>query len=176
MCIRDSIKVRLEDYYQVLYTGEEGMAAHELILDLRPFKAICSAEDLAKRLIDYGFHAPTLSFPVAGTIMIEPTESEDKDELDRFCNAMISIKGEIDEVATGAQDAENNVLHNAPHTEAMITTDNWEYPYTREKAAFPVSYLKGGGKFWPTIGRVNNVYGDRNLICICPPMEDYMEA
>ena len=170
------IKVRLEDYYQVLYTGEEGMAAHELILDLRPFKAICSAEDLAKRLIDYGFHAPTLSFPVAGTIMIEPTESEDKDELDRFCNAMISIKGEIDEVATGSQDAENNVLHNAPHTEAMITTDNWEYPYTREKAAFPVSYLKGGGKFWPTIGRVNNVYGDRNLICICPPMEDYMEA
>ena len=170
------IKVRLEDYYQVLYTGEEGMAAHELILDLRPFKAICSAEDLAKRLIDYGFHAPTLSFPVAGTIMIEPTESEDKDELDRFCDAMISIKGEIDEVATGSQDAENNVLHNAPHTEAMITTDIWEYPYTREKAAFPVSYLKGGGKFWPTIGRVNNVYGDRNLICTCPPMEDYMEA
>ena len=170
------IKARLEDHYSVLYTGEEGMAAHELILDLRPFKAICSAEDVAKRLIDYGFHAPTLSFPVAGTIMIEPTESEDKDELDRFCDAMIGIKAEIDEVATGAQDPENNVLHNAPHTEAMITTDHWDYPYTREKAAFPIEYLKGGGKFWPAIGRVNNAYGDRNLICTCPPIEDYMEA
>lgn len=170
------IKARLEDHYPVLYTGEEGMAAHELILDLRPFKAICSAEDVAKRLIDYGFHAPTLSFPVAGTIMIEPTESEDKDELDRFCDAMIGIKKEIDEVATGSQDPENNVLHNSPHTEAMITSDHWEYPYTREKAAFPIAYLKGGGKFWPAIGRVNNAYGDRNLICTCPPMEDYMEA
>lgn len=170
------IKVRLEDHYPVLYTGEEGMAAHELILDLRPFKAICSAEDVAKRLIDYGFHAPTLSFPVAGTIMIEPTESEDKDELDRFCDAMIGIKAEIDEIATGAQDAENNVLHNAPHTEAQITSDSWEFPYTREKAAFPIAYLKGGGKFWPAIGRVNNAYGDRNLICTCPPIEDYMEA
>jgi len=128
------IKARLGDHYQVLYTGEEGMAAHELILDLRPFKAICSAEDLAKRLIDYGFHAPTLSFPVAGTIMIEPTESEDKDELDRFCDAMIGIKSEIDEIATGAQDAENNVLHNAPHTEAQVTSDTWDFPYTREKA------------------------------------------
>lgn len=170
------IKVRLEDHYPVLYMGEEGMAAHELILDLRPFKAICSAEDVAKRLIDYGFHAPTLSFPVAGTIMIEPTESEDKDELDRFCDAMIGIKAEIDEIATGDQDAENNVLHNAPHTEAMITSDNWEYPYTREKAAFPIAYLKGGGKFWPAISRVNNAFGDRNLICTCPPIEDYMEA
>lgn len=170
------IKARLEDHYQVLYTGEEGMAAHELILDLRPFKAICSAEDLAKRLIDYGFHAPTLSFPVAGTIMIEPTESEDKDELDRFCDAMIGIKKEIDEIATGAQDAENNVLHNAPHTEAQITSDTWDFPYTREKAAFPIAYLKGGGKFWPAIGRVNNAFGDRNLICTCPPIEDYMEA
>ncbi len=167
------IRVQLEQYYDVLYVGEKGMAAHELILDLRPFKAIASAEDVAKRLIDYGFHAPTLSFPVAGTIMIEPTESESKDELDRFCAAMIQIREEIDEIARGEYDKENNVLHNAPHTLARLTVDAWDYPYTREKAAFPIAYLHEGYKFWPSIARVNNAYGDRNLICTCPSVESY---
>ena len=167
------IRVQLESHYDVLYVGEKGMAAHELILDLRPFKAFVSAEDVAKRLIDYGFHAPTLSFPVAGTIMIEPTESESKDELDRFCAAMIAIRKEIDEVARGEYDKENNVLHNAPHTLERITVDAWEFPYTREKAAYPISYLREGYKFWPASARVNNAYGDRNLICTCPSIESY---
>jgi len=169
------IRVQLQAHYDVLYVGEQGMTAHELILDLRPFKSFVSAEDVAKRLIDYGFHAPTLSFPVAGTIMIEPTESESKDELDRFCEAMISIRAEIDEVARGEYDAENNVLHNAPHTLGRVTVDNWEYPYTREKAAYPIGYLREGYKFWPTSARVNNAYGDRNLICTCPSIESYRQ-
>jgi len=167
------IRVQLESHYDVLYVGEKGMAAHELILDLRPFKAFVSAEDVAKRLIDYGFHAPTLSFPVAGTIMIEPTESESKDELDRFCAAMISIRKEIDEVARGDYDKDVNVLHNAPHTLERITADTWELPYSREKAAYPLSYLREGFKFWPASARVNNAYGDRNLICTCPSIESY---
>jgi len=168
------IKTRLEEVYPVLYSGENGMAAHEMIIDLRQFKALdISAEDVAKRLIDYGFHAPTLSFPVPGTIMIEPTESEDLDEIDRFCDAMLQIKTEIDEIAEGTVDKVDNVLHNAPHTLAMITADEWSYPYDRSKAAFPLPYLKKQ-KFWATIGRVNNAYGDRNLICSCPPIESYM--
>ncbi|MFZ4542597.1 MAG: aminomethyl-transferring glycine dehydrogenase [Saprospiraceae bacterium] len=168
------IKARLEGFYEILYTGEQGRAAHELIVDLRQFKALnVGAEDVAKRLMDYGFHAPTLSFPVAGTIMIEPTESEDKDELDRFCNALLQIRKEIDEVATGEADEHNNVLHNAPHTLAVISADIWDKPYSREKAAFPLAYLRHGYKFWPSIGRVNNAQGDRNLVCTCPPVEEY---
>ena len=167
------IKARLENDYPVLYVGEKGRSAHELIIDLRQFKAIgISAEDLAKRLIDYGFHAPTLSFPVAGTVMIEPTESEDLAEIDRFCDAMISIKQEIDEVARGEYDADNNVLSNAPHTSRLLTADSWEMPYSRSKAAYPLPYLEEG-KFWPAVRRVDNAHGDRNLICTCPPIESY---
>ena len=170
------IKAKVEKHYQVLYTGENGRAAHELILDLRPFKNLVSAEDVAKRMMDYGFHAPTLSFPVAGTIMIEPTESEDKGELDRFCDALIQIKQEIDEIATGTADPKANVLHNAPHTLAQLTSDKWEFPYSREKAAYPLPYLKERNKFWASVARVDNGYGDRNLICTCPSIEAYEEV
>lgn len=170
------IKARLEGNYEVLYKGEKGNVAHELIVDLRPFKSLVSAEDVAKRLMDYGFHAPTLSFPVAGTIMIEPTESESLTELDNFCDALLSIRKEIDEIANGEADAHNNSLTNAPHTLAIVASDNWNYPYTREKAAFPMEYIKNGYKFWPTIGRVNNAFGDRNLVCTCPPIESYMHT
>ncbi|PHN04059.1 aminomethyl-transferring glycine dehydrogenase [Flavilitoribacter nigricans] len=167
------IKARLEKSYDVLYVGANGRTAHELIIDLRPFRSLVSAEDVAKRLIDYGFHAPTLSWPVAGTIMIEPTESEDKDELDRFCDAMLGIRKEIDEIASGEADAKQNVLHNAPHTLAVITADEWELPYSRSKAAWPVAYLQEGRKFWPAVGRLDGAYGDRNLVCTCPPLEAY---
>jgi glycine dehydrogenase len=169
------IKARLEGQYDILYTGEQGRSAHELIVDLRPFKALVSAEDVAKRLIDYGFHAPTLSFPVAGTIMIEPTESENQEELDRFCEAMLQIRKEIDEIATGDADSKNNVLHRAPHTLDALTGDAWDRPYSREKAAYPLSYLRQGYKFWPSVARIDNAYGDRNLICICPPIEVYQK-
>jgi glycine dehydrogenase len=169
------IKARLENDYDVLYVGEKGRSAHELILDLRPFKSVASAEDVAKRMIDYGFHAPTLSFPVAGTIMIEPTESEDKDELDRFCDAMLGIRREIDEIATGEADENNNVLANAPHPIGLVTSDNWDFPYSREKAAYPLPYLRWGHKFWIGVGRVDNAFGDRNLMCTCPPLESYEE-
>ena len=168
------MKSVLETKYDILYTGGMGRSAHELILDLRKFKALdISAEDIAKRLIDYGFHSPTLSFPVAGTLMIEPTESESKDELDRFCEAMLSIHDEIDEIARGEADAENNVLHNAPHSLALLTKNEWNFPYSREKAAYPLPYLKSGSKFWSSVGRVDNAFGDRNLICTCPPIESY---
>ena len=169
------IKSRLEDAYPVLYTGSKGRAAHELILDFRPFKELVSVEDVAKRLIDYGFHAPTMSFPVAGTIMIEPTESEDLEELDRFCDALLQIREEIDEIARGDADAKNNVLVNAPHTALLVTSNDWSYPYEREKAAYPLPYLRSGHKFWSSVGRVNNAAGDRNLICTCPPIESYVE-
>lgn len=168
------IKARLEHEYPVLYTGENDRVAHELIIDLRQFKAGgVSAEDVAKRLIDYGFHSPTLSFPVAGTIMIEPTESESQSELDRFCDAMLSIKKEIEEVISGAADTKNNVLCNAPHTLELISADEWSLPYSRSKAAYPLPYLKQGFKFWASVGRVDNAFGDRNLICTCPPIEEY---
>ncbi len=167
------IKQRLQDEYPVLYTGAKGNVAHELIIDLRPFKAFASAEDVAKRLIDYGFHAPTLSFPVAGTIMIEPTESESKDELDRFCDAMLSIKKEIEAIIKGDVDKESNVLHNAPHTLEQVTSSEWNFPYSREEAAWPAAYLRTGFKFWPAVGRINNAHGDRNLICTCPSIESY---
>jgi glycine dehydrogenase len=170
------IRARLEKDYEVLYTGVNGFCAHELIIDLRPFKNVgISAEDVAKRLIDYGFHAPTLSFPVAGTIMIEPTESESRAELDRFCDAMLQIKSEIDEVARGEFPAEDNVLVNAPHTIGELVSSEWTHPYTREKAAFPLEYLRTEHKFWPSVARVNNAYGDRHLVCTCPPMEAYEE-
>lgn len=169
------IRVRLEDHYNILFTGENGHSAHELILDLRPFKPVASAEDLAKRLIDYGFHAPTLSWPVAGTIMIEPTESENKEELDRFCDAMISIRKEMDAIASGDADSENNVLHNAPHTMEVISADKWNFPYSRAQAAYPLPYLREGYKFWASTGRVNNAAGDRNLVCTCPPVEMYAQ-
>lgn len=170
------IKSRLEPDYQVLYVGDMGRTAHELIVDLRPFKNLVSAEDVAKRLMDYGFHAPTLSFPVAGTIMIEPTESESKEELDRFCDALLQIRKEIDEIATGAADPESNVLHNAPHTADLVTADEWPYAYSREKAAWPLPYLRQGYKFWTSVGRIDNAYGDRNLVCTCPPIEEYMAS
>jgi glycine dehydrogenase len=169
------IKERLKDAYDVLYVGEKGHSAHELIVDLRPFKSIASAEDVAKRLIDYGFHAPTLSWPVPGTIMIEPTESESKDELDRFCDAMLGIREEIDEVARGEQDEKDNVLVNAPHALHLVTSDEWPHAYSRQKAAYPLPYLHQGHKFWVNTGRVDNAYGDRNLVCTCPPMEAYEE-
>ncbi len=167
------IKERLEGYYDTLYTGENGRAAHEMIIDCRAFKANgIEVTDIAKRLMDYGFHAPTVSFPVAGTMMIEPTESESKVEMDRFCDAMISIKKEID---AASKDEPNNVLKNAPHTMEMLTSDEWLLPYTREAAAFPLDYIKDN-KFWPSVRRVDDAYGDRNLICSCAPIEDYIEA
>ncbi|MDH7444837.1 aminomethyl-transferring glycine dehydrogenase [Aquimarina sp. 2201CG14-23] len=166
------IKERLSGHYSTLYSGERGRAAHEMIVDCRPFKAHgIEVTDIAKRLMDYGFHAPTVSFPVAGTIMIEPTESESKAELDRFCDAMISIRQEI---ADANADNPNNVMKNAPHTMAMLTADNWDFPYSREQAAYPLSYI-AENKFWPTVRRVDDAYGDRNLICTCTPIEAYME-
>ena len=166
----------MESYYPILYTGPNQTCAHEFIVDLRPFKSLAGieAEDVAKRLMDYGFHAPTLSFPVPGTIMIEPTESEDKSELDRFCDAMISIYEEIQEIAKGKIDKTDNPLKNAPHTQFSITADEWTHAYGREKAAFPLAYTRSN-KFWPSIGRVNNTYGDRNLICTCEPVSSYAD-
>lgn len=168
------IKERLNGHYKTLYSGERGRAGHEMILDCRPFKADgIEVTDIAKRLIDYGFHAPTVSFPVAGTLMIEPTESESKAELDRFCDALISIREEIKEVASDSSDV--NVLKNAPHTIGMLTSDTWDFPYTREKAAYPLEYI-ADNKFWPSVRRVDEAFGDRNLMCTCPPTEEYAEV
>ncbi|RZA01169.1 MAG: glycine dehydrogenase (aminomethyl-transferring) [Sphingobacteriaceae bacterium] len=167
------IKSRLEKHYPVLYTGTNGRCAHEMILDCRSFKNFgIEVVDIAKRLMDYGFHAPTVSFPVAGTVMVEPTESEPKHELDRFCDAMISIRHEIKDVEKGLSDKLDNPLKNAPHTAAVITANDWAHPYTRQKAAFPLQYV-ATNKFWPSVGRVNDTYGDRTLICSCPPIEEY---
>jgi glycine dehydrogenase len=168
---------RLGAHYPVLYTGPNDMVAHECILDLRPIKDACgiSVDDVAKRLIDFGFHAPTMSFPVAGTLMIEPTESEPKGELDRFCEAMILIRDEIRAIESGAMDAKDNPLKNAPHTVADLAADDWTHPYSKEQAVFPVAYLREG-KYWSPVGRVDNVYGDRNLVCSCPPLSDYEQA
>jgi glycine dehydrogenase len=170
------IKSRLEKYYKILYKGKHGRAAHEMIFDFRQFKntANIEVEDVAKRLIDYGFHAPTVSFPVLGTLMVEPTESESKDELDRFCDALISIRKEIEEIEQGKADKENNVLKNAPHAVEVVSADEWKYPYSREKAVYPLPYVKEN-KFWPPVGRIDNAYGDRNLVCACPPVEAYEE-
>ena len=169
------IKARLEGEYDILYTGSQGRCAHEMIVDLRGFKQVgVEAEDIAKRLMDYGFHAPTMSFPVAGTIMIEPTESESQAELDRFCDALLSIRAEIREIEEGKAEQHNNVLNNAPHTQSIITADEWNLPYSRQKAAYPLLYVSQS-KFWPTVSRIDNTYGDRNLMCSCIPVEEYAE-
>jgi len=165
---------RLEKYYSVLYTGTHGTVAHEFILDVRQFKetAGIEANDIAKRLMDYGFHAPTMSFPVAGTLMIEPTESESKSELDRFCDAMITIRGEIQDIVEGRMPKDDNPLKHAPHTAQTVAATEWPHAYSREQAAFPASWLRES-KFWPAVGRIDNAYGDRNLMCACPPVEHY---
>ncbi|MCU0356032.1 MAG: aminomethyl-transferring glycine dehydrogenase [Cyclobacteriaceae bacterium] len=169
------IKDRLEGHYKILYTGTNGRCAHEMIVDCRDFKkAGIEVEDIAKRLMDYGFHAPTVSFPVAGTVMIEPTESETKEELDRFCDALIEIRNEIREVEEGKADKENNVLKHAPHTAFVITADEWNKPYSRQKAAYPLAYVRDN-KFWPSVSRIDNAYGDRNLVCSCLPIEEYAQ-
>ena len=166
------VAYRLVDAFPVLYTGRQGLVAHECIIDLRSIKDSVgiAVEDVAKRLIDYGFHAPTMSFPVAGTLMIEPTESESVDELDRFCDAMISIR---EEIKNATKEDANNPLKNAPHTQEMLTADEWTLPYTRKQAAFPLEYI-ADNKFWPSVRRVDDAFGDRNLICSCSPIEDYM--
>jgi len=165
---------RLEPHYPVLYKGKNGRVAHECIVDLRPLKSTSGVEveDVAKRLMDYGFHAPTVSFPVPGTMMIEPTESESKAEIDRFCEAMISIRAEITEIEDGRADRVGNLLKNAPHTVEQATRNEWNRPYSRERAVFPAPWVKDS-KFWPSVGRIDNVYGERNLICSCPPLEAY---
>jgi glycine dehydrogenase len=169
------IAVKLAPHYPVLYRGEKGRVAHECILDIRPLKAETGVEveDIAKRLMDYGFHAPTISFPVAGTLMIEPTESESKPELDRFIDAMVSIREEIEAIRVGKSDKKNNPLKNAPHTAEVVTSTEWTFPYSREVAAFPRPWVREK-KFWPAVSRVDNVYGDRNLICSCPSIDEYV--
>ena len=167
------IKERLKGHYKTLYSGENGRAAHEMIIDCREFKANgIEVVDIAKRLMDYGFHAPTVSFPVAGTMMIEPTESESKKEIDRFCDALISIREEIDD---SHKSDTNNPLKNAPHTLEMFINDNWPYPYSKITAAFPLAYIRED-KFWPSVRRVDDAYGDRNLVCTCEPIEQYIEV
>ena len=171
------MKARLEGDFNILYKGENGFVAHEMIVDCRDFKkhANIEVEDIAKRLIDYGFHSPTVSFPVAGTIMIEPTESEPKEELDRFCDALVSIRKEIENIIVGDSDIENNVLKNAPHTAQLVVNDQWDFPYSRETAAYPLGYLRDA-KVWPAVRRIDNAFGDRNLICSCPSIDSYAEA
>lgn len=164
---------RLRKHYNVLFGGRKGRCAHEFIIDIRPFKkAGVTEEDVAKRLMDYGFHSPTMSWPVPGSLMIEPTESEDRAELDRFCDALISIRREIEEVEQGRADPRNNVLKNAPHTADMVASDKWDRPYSREQAVFPLPWVQRS-KFWPSVGRIDNVHGDRHLVCTCPPVESY---
>jgi glycine dehydrogenase len=168
---------RLEEHYPVLYRGDHGLVAHEFIIDLRPLKkdSGITEEDVSKRLMDYGFHSPTVSFPVHGTLMIEPTESEPKEELDRLCDALIAIREEVRQVEAGLADREDNALKNAPHTAAMVTADVWTHAYPRSQAAYPAPWTRES-KFWPAVRRVDNAYGDRNLICACPPMEEYAET
>jgi glycine dehydrogenase len=166
---------KLEKAFPVLYRGSQKRVAHECILDMRKLKGTSGVEveDIAKRLMDYGFHAPTVSFPVVSTMMVEPTESESRAELDRFIDAMLAIKGEIDEVESGKLPKDNNMLKHAPHTSEVVTADEWTRPYSRQRAAFPLPWVKKH-KFWPTVGRINGVLGDRKLICSCPPLEDYV--
>ncbi|HWP02522.1 MAG TPA: glycine dehydrogenase (aminomethyl-transferring), partial [Gemmatimonadaceae bacterium] len=168
---------RLHPHFPVLYRGRNGKVAHECIVDPRFAKSSAGieVEDIAKRLIDYGFHAPTVSFPVPGTLMIEPTESESKAELDRFCDALVAIRSEIRAIEEGRMDREDNPLRNAPHTADQVAADEWQHRYSRELAAFPVPWIRDR-KFWPSVARVDNAYGDRNLVCACPPVEAYAEA
>lgn len=170
------IKSKLESTFKVLYSGKYNRVGHELIFDMRNFKtsAHIEVEDIAKRLMDYGYHAPTVSFPVAGTLMVEPTESESKAELDRFCEAMLCIREEIREIELGSADVNDNVLKNSPHTAVSVIQDDWTHSYSREKAAYPAAWTKFS-KFWPSVGRIDNAYGDRNLICSCNPITDYIE-
>jgi glycine dehydrogenase len=170
------LKARLEPHFPVLYTNARGRVAHELIFDLRPTKQAAGIDeiDVAKRLMDYGFHAPTVSFPVPGTLMVEPTESEGKDELDRFCEAMIAIRAEIQAVIDGKIDPSDNPLKNAPHTAAVVTADTWSHPYSRQQAAFPLPFVRAN-KVWPSVGRIDNPHGDRHLVCACEPIEAYAE-
>jgi glycine dehydrogenase len=165
------IAKRVEKHFPVLFRGLSGLVAHECILDVRQFKKV-TVEDIAKRLMDYGFHAPTISWPVPGTMMIEPTESESKEELDRFCDALLAIHDEILAIETGKTDAQDNLLKNSPHTADMLASDAWQHPYSREDAAYPAEWLHEH-KFWPAVGRIDNVYGDRNLVCSCVGMEAY---
>jgi glycine dehydrogenase len=171
------MKEVLRDHYPILYVGKQDRVAHEMILDCKELKRVAGIEvgDIAKRLMDYGFHAPTVAFPVHDTLMIEPTESESLAELDRFCEAMIAIRREIREIENGEADASDNVLKNAPHTARAVISDNWSHAYSREKAAYPLKWIREN-KFWPSVARVDNAQGDRNLICSCPPIEEYMEA
>ena len=170
------ISTKLEKHFSTLYKAKNNLVAHECIIDLRPIKSNfgVSEEDIAKRLIDYGFHAPTMSWPVPGTLMIEPTESESLNEIDRFCDALINIRKEIQMVEAKVFDPVDNPLKNAPHTFSELTADVWEHKYTREQAAFPLKYLKNN-KYWAPVSRVDNAYGDRNLICSCPSLESYKE-
>jgi len=165
---------RLSKYYNIVFKGKNGLIAHEFIIDIRPFKktADIEAQDIAKRLMDYGFHAPTMSFPIPNTLMIEPTESESKAELDRFCDSLISIHQEIKDIENGVLDKENNPLKNAPHTLQSVISDKWDRPYSRERASFPLKWLRDI-KVWPLVGRIDNAFGDRNLICSCPPTDEY---
>jgi glycine dehydrogenase len=167
------IAKRLDPHFPVLFKGKHGLVAHECIVDLRQWRSAgIEVEDVAKRLMDYGFHAPTVSWPVGGTMMIEPTESEPKHELDRFCDAMISIRAEMQAIADGRHDRQSNLLKNAPHTARQIASDKWDRSYSREQAAFPAPWTRDH-KFWPAVGRIDNVYGDRNLFCSCPPVEEF---
>jgi len=170
------VAASLQDYYDILYTGTEGFVAHEMILDCRKFKSMAdiSEADIAKRLMDYGFHAPTLSFPVHGTLMMEPTESESKAELDRFIQAMIDIQKDIMAVANGEVMVEDSVLRHAPHTAEILLSDQWEHSYSRKRAAFPLPWVTEN-KFWPSVSRINDGYGDRNLVCSCAPLESYRD-
>jgi glycine dehydrogenase len=168
------IKETLKDHYATLYSGSNGRCAHEMILDCREWKKEgVEVADIAKRLMDFGFHAPTTSFPVVDTLMVEPTESESKEELDRFCDAMIAIRGEIEAVISGQVDKRDNILKHSPHTAKAVVSSDWNRPYTREQAAYPLPAVRDN-KFWPSVARVDNVYGDKNLICSCPPIENYM--
>jgi glycine dehydrogenase len=169
------IKSRLQGHYKILYTGKNGFVAHEMILDCNEYSktADITVVDIAKRMMDYGFHAPTVAFPVHGTLMVEPTESEPLSELDRFCEAMIKIRAEISAIENGSGDKVNNVIKNAPHTAAMVCAENWDYPYTRQQAAFPVENMQQD-KYFPPVTRIDDAFGDRNLVCTCNPIEDYI--
>ena len=173
------LKSRLEGVYDVLYTRSNGRVAHELIFDLRPFKAAADVteQDVAKRLMDYGFHAPTVSFPEPGTLMVEPTESEPLEELDRFCEAMLAIRSEIKDIVEDRADRADNVLKNAPHTanDVAVSDQEWSHPYSRDRAAFPLPFVRAN-KYWPPVSRIDNTHGDRNLVCSCPPLDAYKET
>merc|ERR1719322_297878 len=167
---------RLEQHFHILHRGNKGLVAHEFIIDARPFKKTAGIEavDIAKRLMDYGFHAPTMSWPVTGALMIEPTESEDKAELDRFCDALIQIRKEVNDIETGKIDRENNPIKRPPHTLQQIFSSHWDRPYTREEAAFPAPFVRSDAKLWPSVGRIDDSFGDKNLVCTRPPMEEYL--